>query len=162
MSDAPRKPPKLVNQPEAEHPPEPAPPPREFHFKPTEYERANRPAGATPGNAPITVAQLYRAAGGPGPSPAARTQPENEVHAILRANLAANDAKGLNQFVIEQRRPSRRKRDYWLVLTAGNLVFGGFMILAHKNVISLVFGFSGMIFFSIGLTWIMWMVLDDY
>ena len=163
MSDAPRKPPRLSSDPESAGPPDPPEAlPREFHFKPTAFARANRPADATPGNAPIDVAQLYRAASAPAPAPAAPRKAENEVHAILRANLAADVAKGLNQVVLQNRRPSRRKRDYWLVLVGGNLGFAGAMLLAHKNVVTLVFGFSGMVFFSIGLTWIMWAVLDDY
>jgi hypothetical protein len=158
MSDAPRKPPRLSSEPESAGPPDPPEaPPREFQFKPTAFARANRP-----GEAPIKVAQLYRAASAPAPAPAAPGKAENEVHAILRANLAADAAKGLNQVVLENRRPSRRKRDYWLVLAGGNVVFAGAMLLAHKNVVTLVFGFSGMVFFSIGLTWIMWAVLDDY
>ena len=163
MSDATRKPPRLSSDPEPAGPPEPPEaPPREFHFKPKAFERANRPADATPGNAPIKVAQLYRAASAPPPAPGAPAKSENEVHTILRANLAAEVAKGLNQVVLQPPRSSRRKRDYWLVLAGGNLVFAGAMLLAHKNAISLVFGFSGMVFFSIGLTWIMWAVLDDY
>ena len=164
MSDAPRKPPKLASEPEAAGPAEPEAPRRDFHFKPTEFERANPPAGAKAGPGPIHVAQLYRAANSPAhPAPAAAPAPaENDVHAILRANHAANEAKGLNQVIPQEPPPSRRKRDYWLLLIAGNLLFGGFAVLTRGNPITLVFGFSGMIFFSVGLTWIMWGVMDKY
>ena len=88
-------------------PPEPESPRREFRFKPTEFEVTNRPADGTPGNAPIDVTQLYRQANA---SPVAPSQTENEVHAMLRANLAKDAAKGLNEVIPARRRLSRRRR----------------------------------------------------
>jgi hypothetical protein len=145
-------------------PPEPEPPRREFHFKPTEFEITNRPADDTPGNAPIDVQQFYRQAGVPSPSPAvpAPVKAENEVHAILRANVAQAEAEGLNKVVPQPRRLSRRKRDYWLLLVGGNLLVVGLVSVLHKNVVTLAFGFGAMIFCSLALTWVTWVVLDDY
>jgi hypothetical protein len=145
-------------------PPEPEPPRREFHFKPTEFETTNRPADDTPGNAPIDVQQLYRQAGARPPPPAANApvKAENEVHAILRANVAQAEAKGLNEVIPQPRRPSRRKRDFWLLLAGGNLLVVGTVGVLHKNVITVIFGFSAMVFFSLGLIWVMWVVMDDY
>lgn len=145
-------------------PPEPESPRREFQFKPTEFETTNRPADDTPGNASIDVQQIHRQATPPSSPPVAPAPKpaENEVHAILRANLAQANAKGQNEVIPESRRPSRRKRDYWLLLVGGNLAVAGAVSLMHKNVVTLAFGFSAMVFCSLALTWVMWVVLDDY
>ena len=145
---------------EPQGPPEPEPPRREFHFKPTEFETTNRPADDTPGNAPIDVQQLYRQAGPPAPS--APVKAENEVHAILRANVAQAEAKGLNEVTPQPRRLSRRKRDFWLLLAGGNLLVIAAVLLTHKNVLTLIFGLSATVFFSLTLIWVMWFVIDDY
>jgi hypothetical protein len=153
-----------VKNEEPQGPPEPEPPRREFHFKPTEFEVTNRPVNATPADAPIDVRQLYRQGATPSPPTHAGTKPapaENDVHDILRANLARAQAKGQNE-VIPVRRVSRRKRDYWLLLIGGNLTVVGLVLLLQKNFVTLVFGFSAMILVSIALTWIMWFVMDDY
>jgi len=162
MSDAPRKPPKLPSEPAPAGPLEPPePPPREFNLKPTEYERVNRPADSTPGNKPIHVAQLYRAANTPKTSPAPPVKTENEIHAILRANLAAEKAKGLNE-VIPTKRRSRRKQDYWLLLIGWNLLVGAVAVQSHRHSVTLVFCLSAAVFVSVALTWIMWGIMDDY
>lgn len=150
---------------EPQGPPAPEPPRREFHFKPTEFEVANRPAGATPADAPIDVKQLFRQAQTKSPPPAAGAAApapaKNEVHDLLRANLARARAQGEHD-VIPVRRVSRRKRDYWTLLIGGNLLVVAVVLLLQKNVISLIFGFSAMVFVSIAVTWIMWFVMDDY
>ncbi len=141
-------------------PPEPEPPPRTFQFKPTAFEVSNRRAGAAPADQPIDVRQLNRLAGPP-PSSAA-VPAENEVHAILRANLARAEAQGENAIILPPRRPSRRKRDFWLLFIGGNLLAAATVGGLHKNVVTVVFGFSAMVFFSLGLIWVMWFVMDDY
>jgi hypothetical protein len=145
-------------------PPEPEPPRREFRFKPTEFEVANRPADDTPGNAPIDVQQLHRQAKAPSPAPGAvaPSQAENQVHAMLRANLAKDAARGLNEVIPARRRLSRRKRDFWLILIGGNLLVVGIVLFLGINAMTLAFGFVAMAVLSIILTWIMWFVLDDY
>jgi hypothetical protein len=124
----------------------------------------NRPVDeSSPGNAPIDVHQLYRQANAaPPPLAPARPPAENEVHAILRANLAHDQAQGLNEVIPQRRRPSRRKRDFWVLFVGGNSLVVGTVGLLHKNPVTLVFGFSAIIFFSLGLIWVMWMVMDDY
>lgn len=142
-------------------PPEPEPPRRDFKFKPTEFETTNRPADDTPGNARIDVKELNRQAAAPPPAnPPAPA--ENEVHALLRANLARAQAKGENEVIPQPRRPSRRKRDFWLLFIGGNLLFAGAVGALDKNAVTVIFGFSGMVFFSLGLIWVMWVVMDDY
>ncbi len=162
MSDAPRKPPRLPDDPAPAGPPDPPePPPRDFHFKSAEYERVNRPADQTSGNKPVDVAQLYRAAAGPAPQGKKPAAAENEVHGILRANLAAENAKGLNQVVVKKR-PSRRKRDYWLLLVSWNLLVAVIVIGQRGNHIVLTLGVSAAVFVSVALTWIMWGIMDNY
>ena len=80
---------------------------------------------------------------------------------MLRENVAREKALGLNE-VIPRRRPSRRKRDYWLLLVGGNLLVLGAVSVMQRNIVTLAFGFSAMVFCSLALTWIMWVVLDDY
>jgi hypothetical protein len=146
-------------------PPEPEPPRREFHFKPTEFEVTNRPADDTPGHAPIDVQQLYRQANTPqppAPGVILPSQAENEVHAILRANVARDDAQGRNAVVPGRRRMSRRKRDYWLLLGGGNLLVVLIVLGLGVNVMTFAFGFAAIVLLSLVLTWMMWFVMDDY
>ena len=89
---------------------------------------------------------------------------ENQVHEILRENLArANDA-GLNELSEKKKRPSRRKRDYWILMIAGNsllaFLFAG--AVASKNAFLMAFSAGGIGLISAGATWIMWHVMDDY
>jgi hypothetical protein len=53
-------------------------------------------------------------------------------------------------------RRSKRSRDYFAVLLAGNaaLVSGCFL--------QRVFAGAGFVIFNVGLTWVMWFVMDDY
>jgi len=146
------------------NPPEPETPRREFQFKPPEFERANRPVNESQDSAPIDVRQLYRQAGSPPPAPGAiaPSQADNEIHAILRANVARAEAQGLNQVIPQRRRPSRRKRDFWLLFVSGNLLVVASVSGLHRNAVTLVFGLSAIVMFSLGLIWVMWVVMDDY
>lgn len=90
------------------------------------------------------------------PSQKLSPPPSNEVHAILRDNAARAEAAGLNRLSEKTRRPSRRKRDYFLTLVVGNIV------LFASSALMPVFGAAGLIIFNVGLTWIMWFVMDDY
>ena len=87
---------------------------------------------------------------------------ENEVHEILRANLERANELGLNDVDLTPRPPSRRKTDYWTLLIVGNLGFAGLALLLSRNMVTLVFAGSGMVLFSLGVTWIMWFVMDNY
>jgi hypothetical protein len=48
------------------------------------------------------------------------------------------------------------------MLVAGNLVFTGLMLFVGRNIFTLVCGGAGIVVYSIGLTWILWFVMDDY
>ncbi|MCX6953597.1 MAG: hypothetical protein NTV51_15710 [Verrucomicrobia bacterium] len=154
--------------------PDASPPPRKvYRFKPTEFENVNdvrrdeplslhetqpRP---DPGIVPtdkvrIDVRDLARAAMIPpaaSPPAPART---NEVHTLLRDNAARAEAAGLNRLAEKPRRRSRRKRDYAIAMILGNAV------LLMGTAIMPLFGIVGLIIYNLGLTWIMWFVMDDY
>ena len=146
------------------NPPTPEPPQRGSPPKPPNFERVNRPVNESQDSAPIDVKQLYRQAGTPPPAPGAvaPSKAENEIHAILRANVARAEAQGLNQVIPERRRPSRRKRDFWLLFISGNLLVVASVSGLYRNAVTLVFGLAAIVMFSLGLIWVMWVVMDDY
>jgi hypothetical protein len=87
---------------------------------------------------------------------------ENDVHKILLENRAVDKAGGLFDVAPVVKRPSRRKRDYWLLLLMGDGFFS--LALAYWGLRSIpgLFAGAGIIFFSISLTWVMWLIMDDY
>lgn len=158
---------------------EPDPPRKFYELRPREFERVNEPpaqsdpasssppAAAAANSAPsakIEIRDLYQHAATPGPllshdkAPAAA----NEVHDILRDNLARANAAGLNEVAPKPKRPSRRKRDYFLILTVVNAFFAFWAFGPYANAVTFVYGVGGMVFFTCGFTWIMWMIVDDY
>lgn len=148
-------------------------PPRKFYkFKAAEFESVNDvrrdsplheaqplpdPGIVASAQARIDVRDLARTAAIPTaksqPAPAA---PANDVHAMLRENLARANAAGVNRIAATPRRRSRRQRDYFIALALGNAV------LAAATMIQPIFGAAGLIIYNLGLTWIMWFVMDDY
>ena len=84
-----------------------------------------------------------------------------EVKTILKDNLAVREAAA--PFVLNlERKKSRRKRDYLFLL-----VGGGAAILLLKWALPPypllhVLGWSCLGLYSLGLTWLMWGVMDDY
>jgi hypothetical protein len=129
-------------------PDEPDPPRKFYGFKPTKFEVANSlppnapasasdsptPPASDPGipSAPpgrIDVHELNRLAstGLPLLNTPAIPKKENEVHTILRGNLAVADAAGLNDVKIDphHRTPhQRRVRTFWILLVAINVPLG--------------------------------------
>ncbi|MBI5382840.1 MAG: hypothetical protein HZA31_13155 [Opitutae bacterium] len=90
------------------------------------------------------------------------TAPENDVHAILHANQQREKAAGLYEVTPPPPRRSRRKRDFWLCLVLGNLVIVGSVGLTSINAVTVIYGFSGVLLFTSGFSWVMWQVMDDY
>jgi len=110
--------------------------PKKFDLKPREFERLNTPGPAGKGA-------------------------EHDVFAILQQNRSVEKQKGLNEVEIKETK-SRRRRDYWLVLLGGNLLLGGVAVLGRSNAVVLVYDLAGFVIFNLGLTWVMWFVMDDY
>ncbi|PTX95576.1 hypothetical protein [Opitutus sp. ER46] len=165
--------------------PDDADPPRKYYdFKPTEFSRENPPAepsGATatphppagapaPGGAldpsrPVDVRELFRQAETPGPIlNAGRASAPNEVHGILADSVAREQAAGLHTVPEKPRRPSRRKRDYWVLMIGGNALFSflAWHGLRSGNVVLFVSSMAAIGLISASLTWVMWFVMDDY
>lgn len=147
--------------------PDADPPPRKFTFKERTFVSVNPPAGTPPSSDSIDLQALIRAANAPsktgGPAPAHGTGvPENDVQALLRANEAHEASARLPTPPPPPRPPSRRKRDYFVTLIGGNLLLAGAVVITGFNVIVLAYGAAGMIVLTLGLTWIMWFVMDDY
>jgi hypothetical protein len=168
---------------------DPSDPPRKFYdLKPRDFERVNAPrppppeattassvpSDAPPANAgPIDVKELFRQAQMGGPvlsSEAKRIVNPNDVHAILQDNLARANAAGLNDVSLRPKRPSKRKRDYWIMMIAVSVVFGpiavvtGFQVAAgnHGGAMMFVCSLAALILIQITLWWIMWHIVDDY
>ena len=147
-------------------PEDPEPPSKNYGFKDREFKRDNPPASELP-PAPTAkdhaiMAGHFAARKPPAPSGgASRAADPNDVHAILQQNHAVAKQAGLNEVELKVVK-SRRKRDFWLLLIAGNLVTAGLVALGGFNPISLVYGLAGVVVLSLGLTWIMWFVMDDY
>jgi len=160
-------------------PDEPDPPRKFYGFKPREFEKANVPP------APPTIAPLTPAASAPAPDPgsvsrasaridvrdlnrlAATGQPllnhgpaavrENEIHGVLRANLAVADVAGLNEVKIDPRHRTphqRRVRFFWMALIAVNVPLGAFAWwIGHTMAIPFASAIAAMGFLTGRLIW---------
>jgi hypothetical protein len=86
----------------------------------------------------------------------------NEVQQMLRENPGRANAAGINNVDTAPRRRSRRARDYWLVLIVMNGFFASVAFGPYRNPMTLTYGVAGIIVTTVGLTWVMWFVMDDY
>jgi hypothetical protein len=119
--------------------PEPeTPPPRKFELKRPTFERLNAPPGTQPASA------------------------AHDVYAIRHELREREKASGLDALAPAPPRVSRRKRDYWLLMAAGNAGLLSLLLLGRGNVVVLVFALAGSIIFSLGVTWVMWQIMGDY
>jgi hypothetical protein len=82
-----------------------------------------------------------------------------EVKEILRKNLAAESAR-----LAARSEPatwvSRRLRDYLLLITVPNAIIAVIMYFLPKHDLIPIFGFSLMALYSLGITWLVWVVMD--
>lgn len=143
---------------------EPDDPPRKnYGFKDREFKRENAPTGSVP--PPPTAKELAMMAGPVVQSPKGATgrkaDDPNDVFATLQQNRAIEQKLGADAVEVRKVK-SRRKRDFWLLLIGGNLVIVGVVVVVGLNVMTVAFGFAGILIFSIGLTWIMWQVMGRY
>lgn len=144
---------------------EPDEPPRKnYEFKEREFKRDNPVSSKeTP---PPTAKELAMMAGpGARSSPPAANQAKpadpNDVYAMLKENRAAAQRDHLNEVVIKSVK-SRRKRDYWLMLVTANSALFLTAAVGRANAFVLGSALAGMVIISIGLTWVMWFIIDDY
>jgi len=140
-------------------------PPRKFYdLKPREFERVNPPTGTPSADVPLDVRDHFIAAtGSTRPPPTSAPAPSrNEVHDLLRTNLVHEHAAGLHEIAPLPPRRSRRKLDYVLSLICGNLLIAASGVASGFNVVVTVYTFAGVVLFSVGITWVMWGVMDDY
>jgi hypothetical protein len=114
--------------------PDADPPPQRYGLKAREFTKANQPA----------------------------TPPAPSVHEILRNNLVRGQA-------VEEATPmdltdhrTKRTRDYWLVMIAGNGL-GGLLwwLLPSSPLISILLP-GVLLVLNLGLYWVMFQVMDKY
>ncbi len=129
------------------------------------------PTGPDPGVAsagdthPITVQSLSLAAAGEQPAlgvngPVNRA---NDVHDILELNRRFAKESGAFELKPLPPRRSRRKRDFWLMVILVNLFCVGFTAAVSRfSPVVMLYGFGCGCFFTAALSWIMWVVMDDY
>lgn len=88
-------------------------------------------------------------------------QAKVDVMEILGDIRQAEIASGRDHIRGGRFRISKRSRDFWIMLIAGNtlLVGGG---IAMQNTSSIVFGFAGSGLYTFGLLWSMYGVMDRY
>jgi hypothetical protein len=144
---------------------EPDDPPRKnYGFKDREFKRDNALAGAHP---PLPTARDLAVMAGPAAPAASRARAgpksndPNDVYEVLQQNRATERKFGGDEIEIREVR-SRRRREFWILLVGGNVVIIGGVLLSGINVITVVFGLAGLIIFSLGLSWVMWQVMDNY
>ena len=169
-------------------PDEADPPRKHYGFKEREFKRDNRPRSESQPPMP-TATDLARMADASSSKAGGALRPEglsagdnrasghktpptssqskrgdpNDVHAVLAANRAVEQKFG-GDSVKFTKTGSRRKRDYWLVFCATEIVCCGVTLLGVKqhNPFFLIFGLTGMVVFGIAITWIMWQLVDRY
>lgn len=149
----------MSDDPRAPEPPEPTPAP--FRFKPRDFVTDNAPASTPSPQGPTDVRELVRLATLNAPTSPAPPA-ENEVHQILRDNVAHASAAGLNDLKPLPKRRSRRLRDYVIVAVAVNLPLGLVGYLFRSNAITLVFVLAAAIMFNLQFAWRVWAIMDDY
>lgn len=142
---------------------EPEPPRTTYGFKARTFKRDNPPSSELP---PVpTTEELARLAGfhhDPSARHAsAKAGDPNDVLAVLRQNRTAEKKHDLDNIEI-RKVSSRRKSEFWLLLVGGNLLIIATVAATHVNVFTVVFGLAGLIIFSLGLSWVMWQVMDRY
>jgi len=113
------------------------PPPKKYDLRAKEFERVN----AAPGTQEASAA--------------------HDVHAIRRELREREQAAGLDAVDVKNVR-SRRRRDYWALLLLADALLALIAWEGRGNAFVLVSAAAGLIVATIGLTWIMWFVMDDY
>ncbi len=154
---------------------EPDPPRRVYGFKPREFDRANAPRPPAPADAappapdpgiPATAAgkidvnDLIRAGAGTGQQLGSNAvvNRANDVHGILRDNLARDIAAGHFELgVLDDSKRRLRLRNYWIAIVAFDTPFAAFASwIGHDTqaaVIPFVCSIAAIALFTSYLTW---------
>jgi hypothetical protein len=150
---------------------EPDPPRKIYGFKPREFDRANptaapAPAAEAPSASPATspapsekidIHQLIRTgadlSGKLGSNAVANR--DNEVHSMLRANLARDVAAGHYDLgTLDDSKRRRRIRNYWIAIVAFDTPFALFAFwIGHSAAIPFVCSIAAIALFTSYLTW---------
>lgn len=146
-----------MSEPRDEPPPDEAPR-REFRLKPREFPIENQPAAEPSAHGPTDVREHFAIAGRKPRGARPASSELNDVHALLRGNVARADAAGQNEVKPPRRRRSRRRRDHLILVIGSTLI----AIAANALTQATLVVFALWIFLNIGLAWIMWFVMDDY
>ena len=149
-------------------PDDPDPPRKIYGFKAKEFERANpaRPEAPADVSAPapesnpeqkIDVHELIRAGAGAGKQLGSNkvANRDNQVHGMLRENFQHDVAAGHYDLgTLDDSKRRRRIRNYWLLMVAINVPFGGIAWAAgHTNPLPFVCSLSVAVLLSVRLTW---------
>jgi hypothetical protein len=150
---------------------EPDPPRKVYGFKPREFARANpvppprtddspppiAPAARPQTEGKIDVHELIRAGADLGGKLGANAvaNRDNEVHAMLRANLARDHAAGHYDLgTLDDSKRRRRIRNYWIGLIAFDTPFALFAFwIGHGAAIPFVCSIAAIALFTSYLTW---------
>ena len=147
-------------------------PPRKFYgFKEREFERANPPRPEAPSakaaapdpdmpaarDGKIDLHELIRTGAGAGSKLGSNAvgNRDNEVHTILRANHAHDQAAGHYELgMLDDSKRRRRIRNYWLALAAFDTPFALFACwIGHGAAIPFVCAIAAIALFTSYLTW---------
>ena len=86
--------------------------------------------------------------------------PAVNAYDLLEINARARATHGDERPIEIPRGLSRRARDYWTLMIPLNLIGGILLYVFRHNVVVLLFGGSGLVFFDVGLTWLTWVVMS--
>lgn len=146
---------------------DPDPPRQMYGFKPREIETVNAPTNEPQPLPPVRIQDLINHAVAP-PKPGATAKPsplaqDNEVHTMLRANVARDNAAGLNELTPLEKRPSRRKRDFWFMVISMNALLGLIAVSAGiTNPLVFVPAVGAMGMLTAAMYWVMFHLMSDY
>ncbi len=82
------------------------------------------------------------------------------MHEILAQNRK-KEAKHEKPLVLNKK-PQRKRKDYLIALLLGNGLICLAVAILPLHVVTLVYGLSGIVLYTVGLSWIMWTVMSDY
>jgi hypothetical protein len=135
---------------------------RYFRFKEPSFDNVNQAPGPTVDHREIIAAANRPAPSRKVPQPArsAAAAPPNDVDSILRENrrIQAGWEKPLDRTP----RSNRRRSDYLITMAAINGIFIWRLVANWGDPTTMVFGISGIVVTTCGLTWLMFGVMDRY